>query len=1682
MRKFKKSMALVIALAMVLTTFGFTAVSAANFPDTQGHWAESEIDKWSNAGVINGYSDGQFMPDANITRAELAKIISTERQYETSADISFSDVSGDEWFVDCLKMCVAQGIIGGYEDGTFRPDNAVTREEAATMFQRAYKINSIGLLSFTDSSSISDWATTSVTALVGAGVINGYEDGSFQPAAPITRAEVVKILDGITTAETDPMTTSSVSGGTNTTGGIGHLGNVGGSASSGGGASGGGSQSNSVRITFNANGGSFGGSSTTSLSISRNTLVGTKAPTPVREGYVFDGWYTTQSSAESLDSSRSWDPSSSPVSSSMTVYAGWYIEGSSAVTFETNNGTPKIARQDVKNGEYATEPTETLTRSGYTFTGWYESNKSSKTFDFENTPIKKNTIIYAGWQVNADMAASEITLPTAPVGSYQNGTLDAVPARVLPGESVTLYVTPPSGYGIEGMPELTYTSTDGTEKQITGLNEDGDNVYSFVMPGDVVNGTLQFKPHYITIDPPTPSPTATPAPTPTWDPSVPTPTPPRVPTYMFSVEPFSSMENMPANTEIGGLTVSKASDVDNSNKTFRVTGDNPNNSGQSYTRRLKIGTAELSFKVDGSCNLTIDAASASGADRSYSVYAGSQNLGSFMCYEDASDSFNVSYSGPATTIRIVPDAGINVYGIFVEYSGDIPTSDPSVTTGPVVTEAPTPSPTIDPNTRYPITLSESIVNGSITVQSGTTSSDDIRNVSLSVEDLEKNVDADGNVIKAGEPIPLNGTDNSDGTLVGFLDMQVCTETLNGEQVKLVRDPDGANPAGDPPYNVDGMGEPSGNVFKVTAGASGYLTIQVYVFGNKPFAIYDNTNREYITELPNSTSAYIYTETFQCEEGGSYYFWSRGSKVGLMNVTYSSGSLVARAGQEVTVVTRPDVGYKTSSVFTDPSTNVTQTAENTYRFLMPATGVEVGALFVDASAQEYTATAPQPENGSVELRKIAASTASETAELADDRTILDCSDNFLMANQSGGKWIMSSDVKDSRVENPVTEDNTNIKGNSTAKIKLSDKAVQYVLSEPINEGSFEFSYDFYDDNTASAGRSFRTYFDNAAHPYDESTGMATDFGNANAFFHMMDVRNNVYVTDAEADVGATSAAGTQVGSASLENGNWYRVVISGEFGTSDPYTVSYYLHGTDGTYNPDNISAEPVITTNEAPVVANRSHALAQIKFMRTASGNLYYDNIKLTAETGTPETDVYSIGAYPGESIQVVTTPDSGYETNSITVTAADGTPVTVDGDVFTMPASDVTVEVVFGDQAPATPPPTEKPVVTADPAGEVTSWITDYASLQTYGTTSVNGDINEVSIATNANYNGLTIYGQARALVADDSGKEVGGTEYSGRLKMGGSGSINGDSSSRAISFTPDAYGTVTVVFAHASGSSSADRSCVVEQNGAAQSYAVAGGASDTFTAAVYGGAPVYIYGEGGGINIYEVRYTKSTLENPPTLPPAPAEPTEQPSEPTEQPTEPTEQPTEPTEQPTEPTEQPSEPDPEETPSSDGNVWTASDYEQLYKQVGDPEPVTVNGMTVDPLNNDTGSSETWNLGDNKDTGITGLTGGGNPRPASLSGAPGADKIPTNGTVLKITVDRPGTVSGAFSLGGNKTAYVLKFPAGAANGEIIATQNNPDGNPTVAFEYSFAAEEGYEYYLYVAASKAVFGPITVTTE
>lgn len=82
MKSFRRTLALVLAVAMVLTTFGMTVVSAAQYNDTEGHWAASYIDTWSGYGVIQG-DGGYFRPDDAITRAEVAQVTQNVIGYKT---------------------------------------------------------------------------------------------------------------------------------------------------------------------------------------------------------------------------------------------------------------------------------------------------------------------------------------------------------------------------------------------------------------------------------------------------------------------------------------------------------------------------------------------------------------------------------------------------------------------------------------------------------------------------------------------------------------------------------------------------------------------------------------------------------------------------------------------------------------------------------------------------------------------------------------------------------------------------------------------------------------------------------------------------------------------------------------------------------------------------------------------------------------------------------------------------------------------------------------------------------------------------------------------------------------------------------------------------------------------------------------------------------------------------------------------------------------------------------------------------------------------------------------------------------------------------------------------------------------------------------------------------------------
>lgn len=171
--------------------------AAVAFKDIQKHWAAEQIVELVNKNVINGYEDGTFRPDNKINRAELAVIIVKALSLKTSdgATKFKDDKDIPAWAKAYIKAAVEEGILSGYGDNTFRSNKPCSREEIITMIIRAMKFGtSTADMNFKDSLSIQSWAKGYVSKAISLKIIKGYEDGTFKPANDVTRAEASMIL------------------------------------------------------------------------------------------------------------------------------------------------------------------------------------------------------------------------------------------------------------------------------------------------------------------------------------------------------------------------------------------------------------------------------------------------------------------------------------------------------------------------------------------------------------------------------------------------------------------------------------------------------------------------------------------------------------------------------------------------------------------------------------------------------------------------------------------------------------------------------------------------------------------------------------------------------------------------------------------------------------------------------------------------------------------------------------------------------------------------------------------------------------------------------------------------------------------------------------------------------------------------------------------------------------------------------------------------------------------------------------------------------------------------------------------------------------------------------------------------------------------------------------------------
>ncbi|MFX4262142.1 S-layer homology domain-containing protein [Pelotomaculum propionicicum] len=211
--KEKNKILIAIGLA-ALVILMFTGQSLAAPPDIQNHWAQKQISDWVDKGYISGYPDGSFKPDNTITRAEFVTMANRAFGKNATVPVSFPDVSSKDWFAAGVAKAVAAGYISGYDDGTFRPNENIKRQEAAVMITKllnlAVSADDQVLNQFADYADIPQWSKGYIGAVVAAGYMSGYTDQTYQPEGHITRAEAVSTLDRALMASVETVTYDSM--------------------------------------------------------------------------------------------------------------------------------------------------------------------------------------------------------------------------------------------------------------------------------------------------------------------------------------------------------------------------------------------------------------------------------------------------------------------------------------------------------------------------------------------------------------------------------------------------------------------------------------------------------------------------------------------------------------------------------------------------------------------------------------------------------------------------------------------------------------------------------------------------------------------------------------------------------------------------------------------------------------------------------------------------------------------------------------------------------------------------------------------------------------------------------------------------------------------------------------------------------------------------------------------------------------------------------------------------------------------------------------------------------------------------------------------------------------------------------------------------------------------------------
>ncbi len=319
MKKLKSFVCLLLSIIMTIQAMGLVLAYASN--DYSNHWAKAQIENLLDDGIITGYGDGLIKPDNNITRAEFVTIINKLFSYGNKAETNFDDVNSDAWYADQFLIAKKAGYLTGDQYGNANPQNAITRAEVCVIVSKILNIDNVNKTDFTDDYIIPGWAKGYIGGMSKSGLIMGYPDGSFGYSKNITRAEAFAIINNVIGIESFEATTVKTSAYNKSDDNVTTEETVETTTvkkTSSGGGGGGGSSLSAIEYTVSFDLNYEGATGAPASQTVKNGGKAIKPVAPVRNGYVFTGWFTNTTGIETFDFN-------SLISSNIVLYAGWVI-------------------------------------------------------------------------------------------------------------------------------------------------------------------------------------------------------------------------------------------------------------------------------------------------------------------------------------------------------------------------------------------------------------------------------------------------------------------------------------------------------------------------------------------------------------------------------------------------------------------------------------------------------------------------------------------------------------------------------------------------------------------------------------------------------------------------------------------------------------------------------------------------------------------------------------------------------------------------------------------------------------------------------------------------------------------------------------------------------------------------------------------------------------------------------------------------------------------------------------------------------------------------------------------------------------------------------------------------------------------------------------------------------------